>query len=441
MPRLSRQESQARTRATLVDTARRLFVAEGMTATSLEQVAEEAGYSRGAVYSNFRTKGELCLEVLDQIHNERLAEIAAALAGPGTLPDRLERLRSWAQDALGDVGWTMLEFEIAIVGRTDSHVGARLATNLARWRQATRHMLGSALHIDGITAPAPIDLLADAILGLGIGASVQRAVDPQIAAETFDDAVRLLIDPPPHPGQLNVVQDVTRVGPGPGTEQDSSRLSGRRSAASRDAMLEAARELFDQVGYEQASVAQIAAAAGVAVGTINYHFGSKRGLYLAVLEALQESLWDQLQQLRGPARERLMDGLDLYLEMAQRHPRLFQSFSGDDDVQTLHDRYRDRLLAALTTELTISPTPALVTTAVHGWLGFLEYATADWVRGRSVSREQLRDLLAANLQATGLAVLTAEPSITPTSRAIAAVLNMPAPAAAATTCSSEGTQQ
>ena len=59
MTRLSRAESQAQTREQLIQTARRMFVSDGFLGTSLEKVAAEAGYSKGAVYSNFSSKFDL----------------------------------------------------------------------------------------------------------------------------------------------------------------------------------------------------------------------------------------------------------------------------------------------------------------------------------------------------------------------------------------------
>ena len=56
MARLTRAESQERTRRLLVEAATRLFLRDGFRATSLETIAEEAGFSRGAVYSNFASK-------------------------------------------------------------------------------------------------------------------------------------------------------------------------------------------------------------------------------------------------------------------------------------------------------------------------------------------------------------------------------------------------
>src|SRR5699024_6872801 len=62
----SRQERQQQTRAALLDTARMVFSEDGYHAARLERIAREAGYSKGAVYSNFAGKADLFLAVLDQ---------------------------------------------------------------------------------------------------------------------------------------------------------------------------------------------------------------------------------------------------------------------------------------------------------------------------------------------------------------------------------------
>ncbi len=66
-----------------------MFFTDGYHPTSLEKVADAAGYSKGAVYSNFRNKDELCVAVLDEIRAERFAEVLDAVRQP----DRFEALR------------------------------------------------------------------------------------------------------------------------------------------------------------------------------------------------------------------------------------------------------------------------------------------------------------------------------------------------------------
>src|SRR4051812_14117980 len=111
MPRLSRAESQARTRHKLLATAKTCFLRDGYAATSLEGIAEAAGYSKGAVYSNFESKDELCLAVLDAVRSERAMALTEAVAGRETLEDRIEALESWADRNIGDRAWTSLEVE------------------------------------------------------------------------------------------------------------------------------------------------------------------------------------------------------------------------------------------------------------------------------------------------------------------------------------------
>src|SRR6266545_6507235 len=97
MPRLTRAESQARTRDQLIATATELFLRDGYAATSLEKVADEAGYSKGAVYSNFRNKDELCLAVVDAIRADQAHRMAVALDGAETLEDMLTAFQRWAE--------------------------------------------------------------------------------------------------------------------------------------------------------------------------------------------------------------------------------------------------------------------------------------------------------------------------------------------------------
>ncbi|WP_328409658.1 TetR/AcrR family transcriptional regulator [Nocardia sp. NBC_00403] len=193
MARLTRSESQARTRADLIATARDLFLAEGYAKTSLERVAEEAGYSKGAVYSNFRTKKELGLEVLGLIHATKFQEVTDLIAAGNTLDDQLERFQEWAERTIGDVGWTLLEFEFATVARDDPELRAALVSSLTMVRGAVATQVQSLSDTVGIPLPMPAEEAASAILSMGIGLGMQRAIDPSIPARLITDAVRLLV--------------------------------------------------------------------------------------------------------------------------------------------------------------------------------------------------------------------------------------------------------
>ncbi|WP_378737526.1 TetR/AcrR family transcriptional regulator [Nocardia brasiliensis] len=193
MARLTRSESQARTRADLIATARDLFLADGYASTSLERVAEEAGYSKGAVYSNFRTKKELGLEVIELIHATKFQEVTDLLAAGDSFDEQLERFQEWAERTVGDVGWTMLEFEFATVSRDDPALRAALVSSLGVVRGAVAAQVQTLADTIGIELPLPAEDAATAILSMGIGLGMQRAIDPSIPARLITDAVRLLV--------------------------------------------------------------------------------------------------------------------------------------------------------------------------------------------------------------------------------------------------------
>ncbi|MFE3195600.1 TetR/AcrR family transcriptional regulator [Nocardia sp. NPDC059240] len=193
MARLTRPESQARTRSDLLATAREMFLRDGYAKTSLEKVAEEAGYSKGAVYSNFKTKSALCLEVLGLIHETKFTELSDLLSGEDSLEDRMERFERWAERTLGDVEWTLLEFEFAIVARDDADLQAALVSGLSMMRGAAAAQLQVLADSMGVVLPMSAEDSATTILSLGLGLGIQRAVDPSISARLITDAVRAML--------------------------------------------------------------------------------------------------------------------------------------------------------------------------------------------------------------------------------------------------------
>lgn len=192
MARLTRAESQARTREQLIITAKGLFLSDGYWATSLEKVADAAGYSKGAVYSNFRNKDDLCLAVLDLIHTEQAMRIAEATA-EGTLAERIAGFERWAEETIGDESWTSLEVEFATNVRHDERLRAELAQRDATIRGVIAGLIESALEEFHLSVPMPPGDLAAALLSLGIGLGVQRAIDPTIPVRVLTNTIRMMV--------------------------------------------------------------------------------------------------------------------------------------------------------------------------------------------------------------------------------------------------------
>lgn len=98
--RLTREESKARTRQELLRAASRLFLRNGFVATSLSDIAEEAGLTKGAVYSNFESKEELFLALLagDQARPYAAQEdLAPSDLSTVDGADALARARAWGE--------------------------------------------------------------------------------------------------------------------------------------------------------------------------------------------------------------------------------------------------------------------------------------------------------------------------------------------------------
>ena len=192
MTRLTRSESQARTRELLVATARTMFLRDGYAATSLDKVAEEAGFSKGAVYSNFDGKDALCLAVLDTLHRDVVQAVLGSFSGAVTLDEALEAFDMWAEARLGDPDWSALEAEFAARSRRDPELRVALEERNARIRGIIAGALVETCERHGLTLPMDSDDLASALLSLGIGLGVQRALNPDLRVQVLSDVIRVM---------------------------------------------------------------------------------------------------------------------------------------------------------------------------------------------------------------------------------------------------------
>lgn len=199
MASLTRAERQARTRADLLEVAQQRFLADGYAGTSLDAIADAAGYSKGAVYSNFSDKRTLCAVVLDNIHQQKLSEVGAIVSADESLDRRVELINEWLENTVGDVGWTRLEMEFAAGVWRDEELAAMvvsLRNDAHAMVAAMVRTIAGELGISDeqvVSAPIGIDDMAALVLSTGIGLGIQRAVDPTVSVGPAIDAVRLVV--------------------------------------------------------------------------------------------------------------------------------------------------------------------------------------------------------------------------------------------------------
>jgi TetR/AcrR family transcriptional regulator, transcriptional repressor of aconitase len=109
--RLTREESRAQTRATLMAVGRQHFLRYGLGGAVAEKIAEDAGYSRGALYSNFDGKEELFLAVIREEQDRRAEAFRSMFQEEPSAKERLRKMRDAVADVVTDPDWIVLRAE------------------------------------------------------------------------------------------------------------------------------------------------------------------------------------------------------------------------------------------------------------------------------------------------------------------------------------------
>jgi AcrR family transcriptional regulator len=177
-PRLSRAEQNDRNRALLLSAALQVFLSRGYHAATLEQIADEAGFSRGAVYSRFESKADMFLALLTDRIAARAAENAAAvaqLAISGTVAGLAEL--AW-QAERATPGWRLLVTEFRVVAARDPVLNRRYAAAHATTVDAVTGILSAMAERDGISLGVPARQLAGLLLAVEAGIALEQLASP-----------------------------------------------------------------------------------------------------------------------------------------------------------------------------------------------------------------------------------------------------------------------
>jgi AcrR family transcriptional regulator len=200
--RMTQAERREHTREQVLAAAARVFAKRGFHATSLDAIAEEAGFSRGAVYYNFADKEELFLELLDRRCAERAQDLREVFAD--TDEDDVQATSRQAQlaakhalDAMtGDSEWRALYLEFLAHAARDPAFRRRFSTRTEQMRAAldevvlarTRPVAG-ALGME----PEQLAVVIDA-LGIGLMSAHMLHGSRSVPPELFSKALALLVD-------------------------------------------------------------------------------------------------------------------------------------------------------------------------------------------------------------------------------------------------------
>jgi AcrR family transcriptional regulator len=172
--RLSRAEQNDRNRALLLAAARRVFLERGYYAATLDQIADEAGFSKGVVYSRFASKADMFLGLLEDRIAERAAQnaqLAEDLAGTGNFAAVIDLAE---QAERGAPGWRLLVTEFRVHAARDPELNRRYAALHARTVDGVARVL-AAVSKEGVEGlPFPPRQLAELVLSIETGRALEQ---------------------------------------------------------------------------------------------------------------------------------------------------------------------------------------------------------------------------------------------------------------------------
>jgi AcrR family transcriptional regulator len=177
--RLTRKQRQEHTRRCLLESAGRVFARRGLTQASVDEVAADAGFTKGAVYANFGSKEELFLEMLDVRFARRLADMERAMSTDEPPEVQARTAGRDFIDFLGsDPDWRRLFIEAALHASRDAAFRVKLQEHYATMRARMADLLRARSEAGGFTPGVPFDQLATMIFAMANGIGFEQLVEP-----------------------------------------------------------------------------------------------------------------------------------------------------------------------------------------------------------------------------------------------------------------------
>jgi AcrR family transcriptional regulator len=193
--RLTREDSREQTTQRLLDAAQRLIARKGLSAASVEDIAEAAGYTRGAFYSNFSGKGDLFIELLRRDHQKAHAEFDALRSDELPL-DRIQaRVRELYTQLYRDnesfMNWT----EARMLAARDTKFRAKLNALLAEKRDQIAEFIEYFHRRAGVPPQVPPAAIAMGFMSLIEGVKLSMLSSPaDMTPEAVESVLTLFIE-------------------------------------------------------------------------------------------------------------------------------------------------------------------------------------------------------------------------------------------------------
>jgi AcrR family transcriptional regulator len=194
MARLTRVEQQRRTHAQLLAAGRQVFLRRGFLAATVEEIAAEAGYTRGAVYKHFGGKEGLWLAIVEADAGTHLAALRTALSQAATRSDLIAALAPAALIDSDAAKWSSATAEVLAATAQQPDTALLIAAIQQRHDDAVVALLAEHVQRLGLTPSVPLSQAVVLLGALGIGLTLRQTVAPTAdAAAILATAVGMIL--------------------------------------------------------------------------------------------------------------------------------------------------------------------------------------------------------------------------------------------------------
>jgi AcrR family transcriptional regulator len=177
--RLTRAEKRAANRERILRAARKVFGAHGFHGATIEQIANEAGLSNGAIYYNFDSKGDLFLALLEERSGERVEHIRRTLTGrDGAKGGLHEEARDATRSLKENREWRLLVLEFTAHAARTPAMKPKLRAHERRFKAALAEILEEHMASPDGRLPMPPERLALTASGIANGLALEELSDP-----------------------------------------------------------------------------------------------------------------------------------------------------------------------------------------------------------------------------------------------------------------------
>ncbi|HEX3175012.1 MAG TPA: TetR/AcrR family transcriptional regulator [Solirubrobacterales bacterium] len=190
----SRSAEKGSSREQILEAATRVFAKRGYRDASIAEIAAGAGFSKGALYWNFKSKAELFFALLDRVE-ERLRVLLTLIASSPTDRDVTAELSRHLATLLEQNRDVVLVFhEYTALAVRDPALAKRYAERSASFRKAVASAIEGRFEALGVPLSMPAENLATVVMSLVIGLSVEQLTEPEAVSEDLFGRVLAVLE-------------------------------------------------------------------------------------------------------------------------------------------------------------------------------------------------------------------------------------------------------